>query len=263
MPYNVSGLTSVIERVSQERPELFGKQTTQPLEERQYRDWSDAEKRSAWSAQKSKYFDLKFGEGGPSSLERGRAGGKFTPNNDLQRLEVFGFNEQQDMLTGRPQERILEGLANRVGAGERAAEARARAAKGAAIDEGTFERQTRGRGMSKRQMRSAKRALGLNRALAVANAGSSSRRLSTDLAIGARQAAVNAENTVFGQQLSGLSALANAEGQKRIREAQERAQKKSNKRGLLGTIVGAGLSLIPGVGPIIGPIAGAAISNSG
>lgn len=244
MAFNIHGLTDGIEQVYRERPELFGAQTTQPIED-----------------SREQNFQRRFGPGGPTALQRGRAGGTFGASNDLQALEVFGINEQQDAMTGRNQENVLRGLSNRVNAETDAAKARARRASKVATDEGTFERQTRGRGMSERQAKSAKRALGLNRALAIADAGSASRRRTTDMAIGARKAAVDLEQGMFGQEQAGLTALANAEGQRRVREAQKNAQNKSRKRGLLGTIVGGALSFIPGIGPIIGPMAGSAIAN--
>jgi hypothetical protein len=250
MAFNIQGLTDGIHQVYKERPELFGAETTGPIDQ-------EAARKRMLDAN----FDRRFGPGGPTPLQRGRHGGVFNANNDLQELEVFGINEQQDAMTGRSQEGILRGLANRAGAETNAAEARARRARKVAVDEGTFERQTRGRGLSERQQKAAKRSLGLNRALAIADAGSASRRRTTDLAIGARKAGVALEQGAFGQELAGLTALANAEGQKRIREAQQKAQKKSRKRGLLGAIVGGALSFIPGIGPIIGPMAGAAISN--
>lgn len=207
--FDFVGLNRAIAQVASDRPELFGQATT-------------------------------------GALEGARRGQQFLrPSDDLQALEFFGLNEQSGAQLGRSQEGVLEGLSNRVGAETRAAEARARASSRADVDAASFERATRGRGLSERQRRSATRRLGLSRALAVASRGSESRRTSTDLAIASRKAGTQLEEGVFGQELAGLSALANAEGQRAVRAAQEGAQRRSERNSLIGTVVGLGATILP------------------
>jgi hypothetical protein len=210
---NVSRFTAGIEDLSRRNPEIFGAQTTEPLVNQASMDM------------------------GMNWVNNQRLGG----GDDIENLEAFASQPER---FGRPQERILESLSRREGAGKNAAKARERRARKADVDAGTFERSTRGRGLSARQQKAATRRLGLSRSLAIADAGSSSRRSTTDLAIGARKSAAGLEKAIFGQELAGMTSLGNAEGQKQVREAQEAANSKSARRSTTGMVVGAGLSLL-------------------
>lgn len=190
---------------------------------------------------------------GLSDLIKARTYGyTFQPTSDLNALEAFSLNEQRNMLFGRGSENTLRDLANRVGAPERARQAREVASRGAEVDAGTFNRSTAGLDLSQRQKKLASRQLGLGRAIAEADAGTKSRRRSTDLAIGARRGLQQLEEGAFGQELGGLTQLANAAGQRRIREIAENADEGFNFLGLAGSIVGG----------IFGGPAGAAVGGS-
>lgn len=170
---------------------------------------------------------------------------RFTGNDDLQDLEVFGVNERERATTStRGTTNAVIGTANREGVEEDAARARGLSNAARDVAEGTFERQTRGLDLSDRQKRAAKRRQGLTRAVAEASAGSNSRRQATDSAGEALQAGFNAEDAAFGQELAGLTSLANAEGQRRIRLANEKAGKRAERNSGIGTAIGAGLSLL-------------------
>lgn len=120
-----------------------------------------------------------------------------------------------------------------------AGEARTAASRGADVDEGIFKRRTEGMSLSGRQKMAAKQRFSLNREVAKAAAGTGSRRASTQRAQQADRAlGFGFEDIAFGQQIAGLTGLANAEGQRQVRLANERASKKSKKNGLIGTAIG-------------------------
>lgn len=176
------------------------------------------------------------------TVNRGRAGSRVNNRDELDDiglLDAFSIDEQRDALYGRGVETTLRGLANRVGAEDRARAARLRAASGADVDSGSFARGTANLDLSERQKESAARRLGLSRAIAVADAGTKSRRRTTDLAIGARRGLQELEEGAFGQELGGLTMLANAEGQRKQREAAEEAAEDSARLGLFGSVFGA------------------------
>jgi hypothetical protein len=223
---NVSRFTAGVEELSRTNPEIFGMQTTEPLT-----NPGAGQSINLTGTQYDTGFNVN------AWANNARLGG----GDDIQNLEHFASNPER---FGRGQERVLQGLSNRVGAEERAAKARARRARKADVDAGTFERATRGRGMSARQAKSAQRRLGLGRAISIADAGSTSRRTTTDLAIGARRAGAQLENAVFGQEVAGLTSLANAEGQKQVRLAEERANKKARRTSMVGTLIGIGASFL-------------------
>lgn len=166
-------------------------------------------------------------------------GYRFEPTNLVNQLEAFGLNEQRDMLFGRGSEGTLRSLANRVGAEDRAREARQIAARGAQTDIGSFNRATAGLDLSDRQKKLASRTGGLSRAIAQADAGTRSRRQSTDLAIGARAGLQQLEEGAFGQELGGRTMIANAEGQRRERARAEEAAEDSAFWNAITTIGGA------------------------
>lgn len=179
-----------------------------------------------------------------SPLQRARMGATVNNRSELDDIglyEAFALDEQRDMLFGRGQESHLRALAGRAGAAEKAKEARSIAAKGADIDRGTFNRATKGLDLSSRQRGLADRTASLTRALAAADAGSQSRRQTTDLAIGARRGLQQIEEGVFGAESAGNQMLANARGARIQRNIAEDQAEDSARLGLFGTIIGAAL----------------------
>lgn len=164
-----------------------------------------------------------------------------TSDKPIEDLERFGESEM-GRLASDPASRALEGVratAERRGMEENAAAARADAARGADVNEGIFKRRTEGMALSKRQARGAKQRLSLNREVAKAAAGTGSRRGATDRARQADRAlGFGFENIAFGQQIAALTGLANAEGQRQVREANERASRKARKNSLIGSAIG-------------------------
>ncbi len=163
---------------------------------------------------------------------------------DLDNLVAFGTNEQSDARFGSGQMRALFGIAGREGAEAAAQKARQAAKRQATVDAGTFARQTAGLDLSDRQKKLAGRRMSLNRALAESEAGSASRRGTTDKAINARRGAADLENALFGQEAAGMIDLANAEGQRRIQAENRKANKKANRNSMFGTIAGIGIGLL-------------------
>lgn len=177
-----------------------------------------------------------------TTLQRARMGGKVNNRDvldDIGLFEAFALDEQRDMLFGRGQEDELRSLANRAGAEEKAKEARRVAAKGANIDRATFARATKGLDLSERQKGLADRTGGLTRALASADAGTQSRRQTTDLAIGARRGLQQIEEGAFGAENAGNQMLANARGARIQRNIADEAAEDQARMGLFGTVIGA------------------------
>lgn len=164
---------------------------------------------------------------------------------DINKLEALGANEMRDAGTGafRGMKESILAIANQEGLDERVAESRARAVGAAKRNEAQFERATRGQDLSERQLRAAKRRMGLNRAVTEAAAGSTERRTSAQNARDALKAGVDLEQTSFQQRLSGFAGLANAEGQRRIRKANEAAAKRAERNSWISTGIGAVLSI--------------------
>ncbi len=169
-----------------------------------------------------------------------RMGGK-VPNrdqlDDIGLYEAFALDEQYDAMFGRGQEEKLRSLANRAGAEDKAKEARRIAAKGANIDAASFRRATRGLDLSERQKGLAARTSNLTRALAMADAGSQSRRQTTDLAIGARRGLQQIEEGAFGAESAGNLMLANARGAQIQRNIAEDAAEDNARLGLFATVI--------------------------
>lgn len=114
--------------------------------------------------------------------------------------------------------------------------ARGLADQQANVAEGIFKRRTEGMGLTERQRAGARKSFSLNREVTKAAAATSTQR-----GINAQQRQADAalsgfEQVAFGQQMAGLTGLANAEGQRLVREAQDRASKKSAKYSKLGTL---------------------------
>lgn len=170
----------------------------------------------------------------------------FKGNDFIQNLETFARNEDRTSGTGafRGLQDLVLSTARREGVEEDAEEARGLAGRAADVGRGTFERQTATLSLTDRQRRAANRRLSLRRRIGEASAGSAVRRAATDAATGARKAGASLSDIAFGQQLQGLTGLANAEGQRQTRRAAEEAQDDADRNGLIGSIAGAGLALL-------------------
>lgn len=172
----------------------------------------------------------------------------FTPgeDNDIQRAEAFAVNEMQGAGTGtfRGLRDSVLATANQVGLEDDVAAARDSARRAAKVNEQQFERATRSLDISDRQKKAAERKLSLNRAVSEAAAGSGVRRTSAANARTAMRAGLDLENMSFQQMVSGLTGLANAEGQRRVRIANEKANKRAERNSWISTAIGAGIGLL-------------------
>lgn len=163
---------------------------------------------------------------------------------DIQNMEGFALNELFDVRNNSSAD-TLRSLRN-VGSDrkERVAAARNEAGQSADVTEGIFNRRTEGMGLSDRQRKGARQSFSLNRAVTEAAASSGTRRTVNNEVRQADQAISGFEDLAFGQQLGGLTGLANAEGQRRIRKANEKANKKANRNSMLGTLGGLAIGAL-------------------
>lgn len=159
----------------------------------------------------------------------------------IKNLESYGERELGQMQNSFAST-VLEDVratADRRDMERMATDARNRADRGADVDEAVFARRTEGMALSDRQKAGAKQRLSLNREIAKASASTGSRRASTARAQQADRAlGIGMEDIAFGQQIAGLTGLANAEGQRQVAEANRRASKKAKKNNLIGTAIG-------------------------
>lgn len=162
---------------------------------------------------------------------------------DIQNLENLSLNELWNTRHGQGMD-TFRSLSN-VGKDmeDRVADARNEATTQADVTEGIFNRRTEGMGLTDRQRRGATQRLSLNREVTLAAASSGTRNTVNDEKRQADRAIAGFENISFGQQIGGQTGLANAEGQRRVRVANEQAAKKASRNAMIGTIVGTGLSI--------------------
>jgi hypothetical protein len=170
---------------------------------------------------------------------------KMPSNDPIGALEAFTANEI-GAVQQSPMADSLARLATPTPDQVRSAAKKARGEADTAADvaEGIFSRRTEGFALTERQKKAAKNTFSLNRALTVADAGTSARR---GLSSQARAAAAGGgvfSDIAFGQQLAALSGLANADGQRQVRESAERAQGKRDRNSMIGTIAGLGIGLL-------------------
>lgn len=170
----------------------------------------------------------------------------YTGYDDITGLEVAATESGNASLGGSftSMARSLGYIADQGGLDQRVATARADARAAGDRDAGQFERATRSMGLTARQRTSANRRLSLNRAVSEAAAGSGVRRRSAANAREALRAGVDLETSAFEQQISALTGLANAAGQKKVRDEQQRAFDREQKDQRNAALVGAGLSLM-------------------
>lgn len=169
------------------------------------------------------------------------------PDSSIQQAEAFAANEMRDAGTGsfRGLRRSIQATADQVNLQRDVTSARDSARRAAKTNAGQFERATRTLDMSDRQKKAGARKLSLNRAVSEAAATSQVRRTSSENARQAMRAGLDLENMNFSQMVAGLSGLANAEGQKRVRVAQEQANDKASRNSWIQTGIGAVVSLAP------------------
>jgi len=191
-----------------------------------------------------------FGIDIPGNLSGVASGERYnyTPgqDSDIQQLETISANELSRTRSGAQNQVAdsLVGIANREGIEKQAAEARGLAGQASDVARGEFDRRTRGLALTDRQKMGANQQLSLNRAVSQADAGTNARRGMNRDALAASRAGGAFDDIAFSQQMAGLTGLANAEGQRRIREAQEAANKQSSKNAMLGTVIGIGASIL-------------------
>ena len=170
-------------------------------------------------------------------------GQKFTPKNDLNRLEVINANEGA-ALDNRLRRQIsgIEDIADRVGEDQAVAKAGQDATTRSRLDEEQFERSTRGMDLSPRQKKAAGRRMGLARSLNRASAQGATRRGFTDRAKAAQSMGGGFADAIFGQRVAGETAIASSFVSKKAAKDQARADKKSSSLGVVGSIIGGALA---------------------
>ena len=162
---------------------------------------------------------------------------------DIQNTENLALNELFNVRHGQGMD-TFRSLQRPIDVNKRVADARNEAGASADVAEGIFSRRTEGMGLTDRQKQGAKQRLSLNREVTLAAAGTGARRTANDERRQADRAITGFEDIAFGQQIGGLTGLANAEGQRRVRVAQEKAAKKSSKYGMLGTLGGLAIGAL-------------------
>ena len=164
--------------------------------------------------------------------------------NDIGELEATGANAVADL--GRGHNRgIRQGVtdvANQVNVKRDATRAKSLSNRVSDVSRGTFDRNTATMDLSDRQKRAGSRRLSLNRAVNEASAGSAVRSAGADASRNAMQAGVALESMAFGQEIAGLSGLANAEGLRKVRFENEKAQAEADRNAQGQQAIGIGLS---------------------
>lgn len=188
-------------------------------------------------------FNSRFENNRDPDLLGFQAGATFTPQNDLNRLEVINPNEGGPLDARlRTQLRGIESTVDRVGEEAAVAKAGQDADTRSRLDAAQFERATRGMDLSPRQQKAAGRRLGLARSLNRASATGSTRRGFTDRSRAAASTGGGFSDALFSQRLSGEGSLAYASVVKKAGEDQRKADKKSSILGAVGTVIGGALA---------------------
>jgi len=193
-------------------------------------------------AQDSNYLadrsNFKYLSGPADPRYRTTAGENFTPGEDL---EARGFNAFQDQRRrSKLSHEALVGEANQLGLS--GALDRTRKDVGRAFDSSTasLERRQKGLGLrlTERQKRSQTRQLGLSRTLARAHAVGATRRGFAERATKAQAGASAAGDAVQSLQDAGFTNIVSRDATEAQRLANERARKKEDKYGTIGTAIG-------------------------
>lgn len=162
-----------------------------------------------------------------------------------QELEVFGLNEfRRADQAFRQMDRTLGATARQSGLKEAVKAAKDRAGRVADVEAGVADRRLATMDISDRQRRAADRRLSLNREVARAGAGTGVRRGFADAARKAAIGAGSAEEGLRDIEMAGLTDLSNAAGAEKKRRLDEAAARKESQSGLIGSIVGTGLSIL-------------------
>jgi hypothetical protein len=149
-------------------------------------------------------------------------------SDELNKLQV---DQSQDLRTG------LQNIADRRGLQQQVTRQVADADQAADVAEGVFARRTAGMDLSDRQRAGAQQRFNLNREVTKAAAASNARRNAARSARIADSALTSFEDVALGQQGAMLTGLANAEGQRKIRLAQERSARKQQRASNIGTAI--------------------------
>lgn len=174
----------------------------------------------------------------------------FLPPKQLQPGEDLEERGREDFLTAqqRTQDatRQIQGAADQTGLSDAVSKAGGRADASFDVAEGVVGRRQQGLGLqlSKRQKTAQKRRFSLGRELAKDDAEGGVRRSFSARAVEAAKQGVSIEDSLRNIETAGLTGLANAEGQEKIRAEQERAAKTQKKNSLIGSIIGIGASLL-------------------
>ena len=158
-------------------------------------------------------------------------------NDTLQEFEFLSANEGRSFgeRFGGTFDNIFA-TAGREGQEEQVAGSRTRAGKNVAVQQGAFERSTRGQDLSPRQQAAAKRRFSLRGALARTNAANTTRRGIGDRSRFAAQFGAGLEKGLFDQQSAGLSNLANVETQKILGKKARQAKVVNDKKSAVGSV---------------------------
>lgn len=186
--------------------------------------------------------------------------GVINPGQDVQIAGLNNFisaaNDTNSQLQG------VSATADQVGLSQAVAQSRQTANESFATAEGSLERRQRGLGaqLSDRQQRSQKRRISLARAISRDEASNATRSGFTERATEAARSARGIEQDLRGAETAGLIGLSNAAGQERIRAEQRAAEKKANRAGILGTVIGIGATLL--TAGLAGPAAAAVVGGT-
>ena len=164
-------------------------------------------------------------------------------------LEVSGMNAFiNSAQNSRGVNDAFVGTANQVGLSGAITDSREAANESFDTTEGVLERRQRGLGiqLTDRQKRGQKRQLNLGRAIATDEATNSTRTGFQERAVSASKQALGVEQSLRDLESSGRISLSRAAGNEQVRIAQEKARKKASRAGLLGSIIGTGLSVATG-----------------
>jgi len=166
-----------------------------------------------------------------------------TPGDDLR---VRGINDFVRSQQGS--QSSFNGLfdtANQVGLSDAVDKARENASSSFDVAEGSNERRTRGLGLNltRRQKKSRDKRFKLSRAVADADAISSTKRNFAERALQASRAAGGLENSLRDIDAAGRTSLANAAGQEKINQENKRAERKGSQAGVLGSVIGIAASI--------------------
>lgn len=170
------------------------------------------------------------------------------PIQNLDPIDRLARDADDDLQQGFPglteQFSGISDIRARVGEEDAVTAAERRAAQGSRVDEGTFERQTRGQDLSDRQKLAAKKRLGLSRSISRANAAGQVRRGFEDRALGVNRLSGSLSDALFGQRIGAGADAANIFGQRTAANVRRSAERKSSTLSTVGKVAGLALSFM-------------------